>query len=106
MPAPAVDDETRRLEVLQSYHLIDTAPEPAFDDIVNMASLMCGTPIALVSLITEDRQWFKARVGLDQMETPRDQAFCAHAIRNPSSHHGGARCQQGPPLHAQPAGGG
>ena len=83
MPAPAVDDETRRLEVLQSYHLIDTAPEPAFDDIVNMASLMCGTPIALVSLITEDRQWFKARVGLDQMETPRDQAFCAHAIRNP-----------------------
>jgi diguanylate cyclase (GGDEF)-like protein len=85
MPAPAVDDETRRLEVLQSYHLIDTAPEPAYDDIVNMASLMCGTPIALVSLITEDRQWFKARVGLDQMETPRDQAFCAHAIRNPSS---------------------
>ena len=83
MPAMTVDDETRRLEVLQSYHLIDTAPEPAFDDIVNMASLMCGTPIALVSLITEDRQWFKARVGLDQMETPRDQAFCAHAIRNP-----------------------
>ena len=85
MPAMTVDDETRRLEVLQSYHLIDTAPEPAFDDIVNMASLMCGTPIALVSLITEDRQWFKARVGLDQMETPRDQAFCAHAIRNPSA---------------------
>ncbi len=85
MPAAAADDETRRLEVLQSYRLLDTAPEPAYDDIVNMASLMCGTPIALVSLITEDRQWFKARVGLDRLETPRDQAFCAHAIRNPSA---------------------
>ena len=82
---PALDDETRRLQILDSYRLVDTAPEPAYDDIVSMASLICGTPIALVSLITEDRQWFKARVGLDVMETPRDQAFCAHAIRNPSA---------------------
>ena len=81
----AADEETRRLQVLQSYQLLDTAPEPAYDDIVNMATLMCGTPIALVSLITEDRQWFKARVGFDRTETPRDQAFCAHAIRNPSA---------------------
>jgi diguanylate cyclase (GGDEF)-like protein len=82
---PALDDETRRLEILDSYRVVDTPPEPTYDDIVNMASLMCGTPIALVSLITEDRQWFKARVGLEASETPRDQAFCAHAIRDPLS---------------------
>ena len=83
---PAFDgDETRRLEILQSYKVVDTAPEPAYDDIVSMASLMCATPIALVSLITEDRQWFKARLGMDVSETPRDQAFCAHAIRDPST---------------------
>lgn len=81
---PSLDEETRRLQILESYHVVDTAPEPTFDDIVGMASLMCGTPIALVSLITEDRQWFKARVGLDVSQTPRDQAFCAHAIGNPS----------------------
>lgn len=77
--------ETRRLQVLQSYHLLDTGPEPAFDDIANIASLMCGTPIAMVSLIASDRQWSKARVGMDQAEVPRDQAFCSHAIRNPTS---------------------
>lgn len=81
--APALDDETRRLEILNSYRVVDTPPEPTYDDIVNMASLMCSTPIALVSLVTEDRQWFKARVGLEASETPRDQAFCAHAIRDP-----------------------
>lgn len=84
MPTPPSDEEARRVQVLQSYRLLDTAPEPAYDDIVNMAALMCGTPTALVSLITEDRQWFKARVGFDRSETPREQAFCAHAIRNPS----------------------
>jgi GAF domain-containing protein len=81
----APDDETRRLEILQSYNVVDTAAEPAYDDIVSMASLMCATPIALVTLITEDRQWFKARMGLDMSETPRDHAFCAHAIRDPST---------------------
>lgn len=80
---PEFDDETRRLEILQSYNIVDTAAEPAFDDIVNMASLICAAPIALVTLITEDRQWFKARVGLDMFETPRDQAFCTHAILDP-----------------------
>ena len=77
-------DEQRRQQILQSYRLVDTEPEPAFEDIVNMAALICGTPIAMVTLITEDRQWFKARVGLDLKETPRAHAFCAHAIRNPS----------------------
>lgn len=82
---PVGDDETRRLDVLHSYQVVDTEPESAYDDIVNMASLMCNTPIALVSLVTEDRQWFKARVGLEPTETPREHAFCAHAIRNPSA---------------------
>ena len=85
LSSPDADEETRRLEVLQSYRMLDTGPEPAFDDIVSMASLMCGTPIALVTLIDNDRQWFKARVGMELSETPRDQAFCAHAIRNPSA---------------------
>ena len=85
LSTPDEDEETRRLEVLQSYRLLDTRPEPAFDDIASMASLMCGTPIALVTLIANDRQWFKARVGMELAETPREQAFCAHAIRNPSA---------------------
>ena len=79
-----LDEETRRLQILQSFRLVDTEPEPAFDDIVTLASMICGTPIALVSLVTDDRQWFKARVGMEPNETPRDQSFCAHAIRNPS----------------------
>ena len=83
--APIGDEETRRLEILHSYRLLDTAPEPTYDDIAGMASLMCGTPIALVSLVTDDRQWFKARVGLEIVDTPRDQSFCAHAIRDPSA---------------------
>ena len=77
--------QVRRQQVLQSYHLLDTSPEPAFDDIVNIASLMCGTPIAMVSVVTDDRQLFKARVGISQTETPLDQSFCAHAISNPTS---------------------
>ncbi len=81
---PVLDEETRRLQILQSYQLVDTAPEPAFDDIVKIAALICGTPIALVTLVAEDRQWFKARVGMESSQTPRDQSFCAHAIRNPS----------------------
>ena len=79
------DDESRRVQVLHSYHLLDTPPEPAFDDIANIASLMCGTPIAMVSLIDSDRQWSKARVGMEQAQLPRDQAFCSHAIRTPMS---------------------
>ena len=69
--SPFLDEETRRQQILQSYQLVDTAQEPAYDDIVNMAALMCGTPTALVSLITEDRQWFKARVGMELSQTPR-----------------------------------
>ncbi|HVY62603.1 MAG TPA: GAF domain-containing protein, partial [Planctomycetota bacterium] len=78
--APLPSDEGRRLEALRRSGLLDTPPESAFDDIARIASLVAGTPIALVSLIDERRQWFKARVGLDATETPREQAFCGYTI--------------------------
>ena len=64
--------------------MLDTLPEPAYEDIVRLAACICEVPVALVSLIDRDRQWFKARLGLDLAETPRDQAFCDHAIREPA----------------------
>ncbi len=75
-------DELQRLTTLRSYQLLDTPPEPAFDDIVQLASTICNCPVALISLVDEQRQWFKASVGLDAKETARDAAFCAHAILN------------------------
>lgn len=79
--APLPDDEQRRLERLRALAVLDTSPEPFFDDIVRVASLVTGAPIAMVSLIDHDRQWFKARVGLEGAnETSRDVSFCAHAI--------------------------
>src|ERR1700754_2664465 len=81
LAAPLPEDETRRLERLRSLAVLDTAREPFFDDIVRVASLVTGSPIAMVSLIDHDRQWFKAQVGLEGVtETPRDVSFCAHAI--------------------------
>ena len=73
--------EEQRLEALRSYTILDTHPEKTFDDLTAIAAEVCGTPIALVSLVDEQRQWFKSRVGLDAPETPRDVAFCDHAIR-------------------------
>jgi PAS domain S-box-containing protein len=75
--------ETDRLAALASYRVMDTAPELAFDDITHLAAQLFGTPIALVSLVDRERQWFKSRHGLDACSTPRDQAFCAHAIHLP-----------------------
>ncbi len=77
-PLPA--NEARRLEALRLARILDTAAEKAFDDLVQLAAAVCETPIAIVSLVDESRQWFKARVGLGAPETPREVAFCTHAI--------------------------
>lgn len=72
--------ETDRLRVLQDYQILDSAPEPAFDDIVALAAELFDVPISAVSLVDADRQWFKASTGLDVAQTPRDISFCTHAM--------------------------
>ena len=79
-PAPKLKEEAERLQNLRSYEVLDTSPELLYDDITVLASAICGVPIALVSLLDSDRQWFKSRVGLDASETPRDISFCGHVI--------------------------
>jgi len=74
------EHEEQRLRALRETGILDTPPEDVFDDVAKLAAAICGTPIALVSLVDENRQWFKAHIGLDATETPRDVAFCAHAI--------------------------
>src|SRR6185295_11242241 len=80
MSAEIPPDEKKRLRNLQSYRVLDTAPEQAFDDFTRLASHICNTPIALVSLIDEKREWFKSRIGLDFPETPRETSFGAYSI--------------------------
>jgi excisionase family DNA binding protein len=77
---PVPRDEPARLAALDALRLVDTETETRFDRIVRLAALVTDCPIALVSLLTSTRQWFKARVGLQAQETPREWAFCAHAI--------------------------
>jgi len=78
-----VKDEAARLAALQKYAILDTEPEQAFDDLALLASFVCGTPLAMISLIDENRQWFKAKVGVNVSQTDRDIAFCATAIQQP-----------------------
>lgn len=82
MSARPIDESSRQRE-LDTYHVLDSLPENAYDDIARLASMLCGAPIALVSLIDRDRQWFKAREGLDLAGGARSEAFCDHAIREP-----------------------
>ncbi|WP_448135177.1 GAF domain-containing protein [Stenotrophomonas rhizophila] len=82
-PSPAPATEADRQRALDALHIVGSLPEPAYDDIVKVAAAVCGTPMALVTLIDRDRQWFKARTGLDGTQTERNVAVCDHAIRQP-----------------------
>lgn len=83
MNFPVPKNETLRLQVLWEYQVLDTLPEALFDDLTELAALVCEAPMAMISLVDSDRQWFKAKVGLSVSETSRDVSFCAHAIMQP-----------------------
>lgn len=75
-------NEKERLQLLESYSILDTLPETDFDNLTAIASVICNIPISLITLLDNDRQWFKSHHGLATTETPRDHAFCAHAIHD------------------------
>lgn len=79
---PPTLDESTRLEVLRGLCLLDSLPDPVFDTLAAMAARSLDAEIAVVSLVDEHRQWFKARIGLESRETERSQAFCTHAIHS------------------------
>lgn len=80
MKAPLPTDEANRLNALRQYHILDTPPEAQWDDLVHLAAQICGTRMAAIVLVDQDRQWFKSTIGFDGTETSRDLAFCAHTI--------------------------
>jgi GAF domain-containing protein len=80
-PAPAPITDAARVAALQKYAILDTEPEQAFDDLTLLASYICKTPIALISLVDEDRQWFKSKVGISVSQTSREIALCSIAIQ-------------------------
>lgn len=80
MTIPVPNNEEKRLKVLWQYEILDTVPEEVFDDLTDLAARICGVPMAMISLVDEDRQWFKSKIGISHAETARDMAFCPHAI--------------------------
>src|SRR5688572_30127651 len=82
-PTPTAEDEAARQAALDAYAILDSAPEQAFDDIVRLAVTLCDVPAASISLIDRDRVWFKAQIGVDQPQVPRDLSLCNHAIDEP-----------------------
>lgn len=83
MEALLPDSEGQRLEALHNYGVLDTVAEQAYDDITKLAALICDMPVAMMTLVDEDRQWFKSKVGVAFTQTPRNISFCAHAILKP-----------------------
>src|SRR4051812_39651185 len=82
LEAPIPADEETRLALLKACRIMYTPAEQAFDDVAQLAADICGTEIALITLVDSERQWFKARVGVDQTETARDLSFCGHCINH------------------------
>lgn len=80
MKAPLPKNEVKRIEILWKYDVLDTVPEKSFDELTSLAAYICEAPIALITLVDENRQWFKSTVGVSLKETSRDISMCAHAI--------------------------
>lgn len=83
VPSRLPENEEKRIQKIRDYQILDTPASPTFDDLSHLASLICNTPIILITLVDRDRQWFKSKIGLDVSETSRESSFCSHAILEP-----------------------
>lgn len=81
MNIPSSDEEDKRLAALESYAVLDSLPEQEYEDITRLAAQICQTPVALITLVDQARQWFKSNRGLSFRQTPREQSFCAHNLQ-------------------------